>query len=88
MEIDTARIVRFLERKQEHTKLERMLEDLRFGKVLALIAQIFAKDPTKSTPYEPRDFFPELPAAQKQEQTWQEQLEVMKANSAILGRLR
>ena len=81
-------IVRFLERKRELTESERTLDDLRFGKVLALIANLFAKRAVGAKAYEPRDFFVNLPAGKKREQTPEEMLRVMKANSAILRRLR
>lgn len=77
-------ILRLLDRKRELTEFERTLDDLRFGKVLALIANLFAKAPVGRKGYEPSDFFPNLPESSKREQTPEEMLRVMKANSAIL----
>ncbi len=79
--------LRLLERKRALTEFERTLDDLRFGKVLALIANLFAKRPTGSKGYEPSDFFPNLPESRKREMTPEEMLRVMKANSEILKRL-
>ncbi len=81
-------MLRLLERKRELTESERTLDDLRFGKVLALIANLFAKRAVGAKAYEPQDFFANLPAGKKREQTPEEMLRVMKANSAILRRLR
>ena len=64
-----------------------MLDDRRFGKVLALIANLFAKRPEGSKGYEPSDFFSNLPEGRKRQQTTEEMLRVIRENSEILKRL-
>ena len=76
-----------LERKRELTEFERTLDDLRFGEVLSLIANLFAKPKESGGPHEPNDFFPNLPKRKKREQTPEGMLRVMKANSEIIKRL-
>ena len=79
-------LLRLLDRKRELVGFERTLDDWRFGKVLALIANLFATPKTGGKGYEPSDFFPNLPQGRKREQTPEEMLRVMKSNSAIMKR--
>ena len=79
-------VLRLLDRHRERDEFDRTLDDLRFGKVCALIADLFAKAPEGAKGYEPSDFFPNLPESKRREQTPEEMLRVMKANSAIMNR--
>ncbi len=72
-----------MDRKLELVEGEQMLDDLRFGKVLALIANIFARS-KGSKAYQPSDFFTNLPDIKPREQTVEEQIAVMKANTTAM----
>ena len=80
-------LLRLLDRKRELVGVERTLDDVRFGKVLALMANLFAKRKEGGGDWVPDDFFGGLPEAKKREQTPEEMLRVMKANSEIMKRL-
>ena len=78
-------IQRLLDRTTELRELEWSLADHRAGVIAAVIANT-RRDPKKHPkPYEPRDFFPGLPQAERKTQSVEDQLLIMKANVHLLN---
>ena len=57
--------------------------DWRAGMIAATIANIFRDTKKRRKPYKPQDFMPKL--EEKREQTWQEQLQIVRMLNAAFG---
>lgn len=79
-------LLRLLERTTELQTLEWSLADHRAGVIAAVIANTRRDPKTHPKPYEPRDFFPRLPQAERRkQQSVEDQLLIMRANVHLMA---